>query len=107
MADHTIDLSKNLPPNYVSDAQYALKINRGDRVRYHAVDAEFLVNLRNADTFFIDAPGLLKLNITNGGYSQYYQAITDLKIDTWREYTVTCVDAKDQGDSPPKIIIVP
>ena len=106
MADYTIDLNVSETRNYVSDAQFALQAKISKTVRFHAVGANFTVTIRNADRFFVGQPSLLIINIDSTEYSKEY-TIKDLLLGNEQEYFVYCVDNRDPGDSPPKIIIVP
>lgn len=106
MADYTINLDKTKNPYYVSADQFALAAKKNKTVQFFAVNAEFSITIWNADQFFIGVPSLLKINITSGNYSQTY-TIKDLLLKTEQEYYLYCVDNRDPGDAPPKIIIVP
>jgi len=103
-ADYTINLKQSEATLYVSKDQYAMLVQKNKTVEWKAIDAEFTVTMWNADRFFIGVPSLLRFTIGTNETSNTY-TLKDLYLQEEQEYIIYCVDDRQQGDSPPKIII--
>ena len=105
MATITIKLNKSEQPYYVDC--FGTPARCEDTIKWETVDGEFSVAIRGASDFFTDANPVEKFTISSSGTNtKQFNIKSDLEIETMRIYEVYCVDNKDFGDAPPRIIIV-